>query len=244
MRRPGLRSTLIVLALLAACVAGWAFTRERHKEEDPLGLFTSLPIYWREAADLSAMLDPNGEPHWARRVIEERRELRPIDVLTPETLAPFRDLLLAQPRALAPAENVALDDWVRGGGHLLLFADPLLTEQSSFAIGDKRRPIDVALLSPILAHWGLELQFDDKQRPGEVARDVMGIAVPTNLGGSFLTQGQSNCELWDDGLAVTCAIGKGRAVAIADAAVLESADPNGARRHALEALLDTAFAVR
>jgi hypothetical protein len=50
--------------------------------------------------------------------------------------------------------------------------------------------------------------------------------------------------LWGEGLAVTCAIGKGRVVALADAAVLESTDPSGTRPAALRALLDTAFAVR
>lgn len=229
--------------MLAVMVAfAWFFTRSEPRE--PLGLFTSLPIYWREAGDISAALDPNGKPHWARSLIEENRELRPLDVLSPETLKPFHDLLVAQPRALAPAENVALDEWVRGGGHLLLFADPMLTEQSAFAVGDKRRPMDVALLSPILSHWDLELRFDPAQQQGEVERDVLGVDVPTNLAGRFATRGQSNCMVWGDGLSVTCAIGKGRVVAIADAAVLEDHDPGGTRRKALGALLDSAFAVR
>lgn len=235
-----LAAAALVLAVLVA--AAWFFTRS--EPQGPLGLFTSLPIYWREAGDVSAALDPGGKPHWARSLIEEDRELRPLDVLTPEAMRPFHDLLIAQPRALAPAENVALDDWVRGGGHLLLFADPMLTEESASAIGDKRRPMDVALLSPILSHWGLELQFDQAQRPGEVERDVMGATVPTDLAGHFATRGQSNCMLWGDGLSVTCAIGKGRVIAIADAAVLEDNDPRGTKRKALEMLLDSAFASR
>lgn len=171
------KAILIAVVLAAVGVAGWAFTREGPAERGPLGLFTSLPIYWGEGADLSAMLDPEGKPHWARQQIEDQRVLRPLDVLTPETLKPLHDVLLAQPRALAPAENVALDDWVRNGGRVLLLADPMLTEHSNFAIGDKRRPMDVALLSPILTHWGLELQFDERQPEGEVSRDMMGIAV-------------------------------------------------------------------
>jgi hypothetical protein len=244
MPRRSVRVFLAALVLIAAGVAAWAYLRDGRVERGPLGLFTTLPIYWREAGDISAALDPKGKPHWARQLIEERRELRPLDVLTPQTLAPFRDLLLAQSRALAPAENVALDGWVRGGGRLLLFADPLLTEHSAFALGDKRRPMDAALLSPILGHWGLKLKFDEVQKPGEIEREVMGVPVPVNLAGRFATEGQSNCMLWDEGLAVTCSIGKGRVVAFADAAVLESEDPSGTRPKALAALLDTAFAVR
>lgn len=244
MRKNSLRYTLSALVLVAAAVAAWAYIREGREERGPLALFTSLPIYWRETADLSAMLDPQAEPHWARTQIERTRELRPLDVLTPETLNPFEDLLLAQPRALAPAENVALDNWVRGGGHLLLFADPLLTEHSAFAIGDKRRPMDTVLLSPILDHWGLELQVDDKQPATAVIRHVMGLAVPADLSGSFATRGQANCQLWGGGFAVTCAIGKGRVVALADAAVLEAEDAGGERSAALKGLLDMAFAAR
>lgn len=151
---------------------------------------------------------------------------------------------MAQPRPLSPQENVALDNWVKGGGHLLLLADPALTEESAFAIGDPRRPQAVILLSPILRRWGLDLRFDDAQSFGEVERDVMGMEVPVNLPGQFATEGQSNCRLWGDGLAVTCAIGKGRVVAVADAAVLEREDPDGARADAFALLLDAAFAAR
>lgn len=244
MCRPSLRLALTAFVLLAVGAAAWAYMRDGREPRGPLGLFTSLPIYWSEAEDLSAMLDPQREPHWARRLIEGQRELRPLDVLTPETLAPLEDVLLAQPRALAPAENVALDDWVRRGGRVLLFADPLLTEKSHFPIGDRRRPQDVALLSPILSHWGLELHYDEGGQPDETMRDVMGAEVPSNLAGYFTTGGQANCRLWTEGFAVTCAIGRGRIVAVADAAVLEGADLTGKRPGALLMLLDTAFAVR
>ena len=72
-------------------------------------------------------------------------------------------LLLAQPRALSGPENVALDAWVRGGGHLLLFADPMMTGESRFGIGDRQRPQDVILLSPILNRWCRDPQFDQNQ---------------------------------------------------------------------------------
>ena len=102
----------------------------------------------------------------------------------------------------------------------------------------------MALLSPILNRWGLELRFDDAQTFGEAEREVMGAKVPVNLPGQFVTEGQANCRLWGQGLAVTCAIGKGRVVALADAAVLEHEDPDGTRGDAFAWLLDTAFAAR
>ena len=131
-------------------------------------------------------------------------------------------LVMAQPRPLSPPENVALDRWVRGGGHLLLFADPMLTYDSIFALGDKRRPQDVVLLSPILTRWGLGLSFDEDQPGGEQLADFGGAKLLVNLPGRFSPlQHSSNCSLIAGGLGARCKVGKGRVLAMADAALLE-----------------------
>ncbi len=245
---------LIALLLLAAGLAAAVMVYGPNARSNaapargPLGLFTSLPIYRGEAAQLAALLDPDAKPHWAKLLIEHDRALQPLDVLTPAALAPLRDMLIAQPRALAPAENVALDDWVRAGGHVLLFADPLLTQNSQFALGDKRRPLDVALLSPILARWGLALQFDQAQEPGEHEIALLGAAVPVDLAGSFAPvptapDAPAHCQLLADGFAASCTIGRGRAVILADAELLdrEGSDVAG-RAEALSRLMAEAYA--
>jgi hypothetical protein len=240
----------IIAALIAAAMAAlvWWSAPRAEKPGEPIGLFTTLPILWSESPDLSASLNPDVEPHWAKGVLAATGAIEPLDVLSgPPGQAPLdrvRRLVMAQPRVLGPQENVALDQWVRGGGQLLLLADPALTEESAFSLADPRRPQAVVLLSPILGRWGLDLRFDDGQQLGETSREVMGVAVPINLPGHFMTRGQANCRLWADGLAVTCAIGAGRVVALADAAVLEREDPGGTRPKALKALLETAFAAR
>ena len=184
-------------------------------------------------------------PHWATAVLARHGQIVPLDTLSlapgPRSLAGIARLVIVQPRVLSPAENVALDTWVHGGGQLLLLADPAYTEESPYPLGDPRRPQAAAMLSPILARWGLELQFDSGQ-PFELRdRDVMGVTVPTVLAGTFATRGQANCRLWGDGLAVTCAIGKGRVIALADAAVVERDDPAGERARAFGLLFDGAF---
>lgn len=239
-----------LLLVLAAGFAAWLLlVRVPQERQEPLGLFTSLPIYWNEGADLSAMLDPDAEPHWARALIEQRRELRPLDVLSPQALAGMHDLLAAQPRALSPAENVALDDWVRGGGHVLLFADPLLTQHSAFALGDRRRPMDVVLLSPILGRWGLVLTQADglEEGAGEHAVDLLGVPVTVDQAGRFTLvptapDAPAHCRLLAGGLAADCAIGKGRALVVADAALLDGeAGDAGEREAALSRLMAAAF---
>ena len=221
--------SLLLLSLLALAfgIGIWLTSSGPLRErEEPLGLFTSLPIYWGESGDLAGMLDGSAEAHWARMLIERRRDLMPLDVLSQDSLARFDDLLVAQPRALSPAENVALDGWVRQGGRLLLFADPLLTQHSSFAIGDRRRPQDVVLLSPLLAHWGLELQFDEGQQEGERSVEMLGGAVPIELAGHFVpgagaSDGNVRCRLLAGGVAADCIVGEGRALILADAALLD-----------------------
>ena len=243
----------MLIAILAA--AAW-FGLARQNRIDaraartaPLRLFTSLPIYWSEAPDIATMLKEEQEPHWARRAIEARRALRPVDALDADSLGRGGDLLMIQPRPLAPAENVALDVWVGGGGRLLLFADPALTADSDFALGDRRRPQDIVLLSPILARWGLRLEFDEDQPLGEHAVALSeGLTVPVNLPGRFVAvrggRRDSACRLIAEGLAAECRVGRGRALAIADAALFErpenpAAEP--ARRDALASLLARAF---
>jgi hypothetical protein len=237
----------VLLALALAAIIWWVH-RPASQPAEPIGLFTTLPILWSESPDIGAELNPDIQPHWARATLAAAGRIEPLDLLAgPKGAGPLDKLdrlVMAQPRVLSGAENVALDSWVRGGGHLLLIADPALTEHSDFPLADPRRPQAVALLSPILSHWGLSLRFDDRQQMGEAHRDVMGVAVPVNLAGHFTTEGQANCKLWGDGLAVTCAIGRGRVVALADAALLEREDHLGTRAKAFGWLLDAAFVAR
>jgi len=187
-----------------------------------IGLFTSLPILWRETGDIADLLRTDAPPHWAGTALAEQGRVTPLDML--ETgLSRIDILVMAQPRALLPQENVALDTWVRGGGRVLLFADPMLTADSAFALGDRRRPQDIAMLSPILGRWGLRLEFDQGQPAGPRVAHVLGAAMPVDLAGRFaVTSTDSLCRIAGEGLLAECRIGKGRLVAIADAALLDA----------------------
>lgn len=241
-RYRGLAMALVALALLlgAWLLAGRGLGRDADADQ-PLGLFTSLPILWTEQADIRGMLSEQAAPHWARAVIERHGRVRALDTLI--DIRGLDRLVIAQPRPLSPEENVALDDWVRKGGRLLLLADPMLTQESAFSLGDRRRPQDVVLLSPILGRWGLELRFDDAQPAGE--RESAGEAIPVNLPGEMaLRKGglDSRCAIGPDGLVARCTVGKGHVTVVADAAVLEPEDAAGRKAAALEALLGEALA--
>jgi len=190
------------------------------------------------------MLRPEGEIHWARAALESEYALRPLDALDGLAGGATRTLLMVQPRPLSPGENVALDGWVRRGGRLLLFADPALTQDSAFALGDRRRPQDTVLLSPILSHWGLTLMFDDDQPLGERTVALGDVPLPINLPGRLASAPDGPCSLSAAGLMALCRIGEGRVMVIADAALFElqeQPDAVEARRRALLALVGRAF---
>lgn len=231
---------MVVLAAAGLLAAG---QRRAAPPREATGLFTTLPILWNEERDLAAALKPDQQAHWARALIADGGEVVALDTLDDQRLNRLRFLVMAQPRPLSPQENVALDAWVRGGGRLLLFADPMLTEETIFAIGDKRRPHDVVMLDPLLNHWGLRLEFDSEDEFEEGPTRMMGLTVPVNVPGRLIA-GSVGCKAWDEGYLATCQIGQGRVLILADAAVLERKDTWGNQEQALRALLDTAFSER
>ncbi len=239
---PRLRTRLLAAAILVAALLalfGWILNRPAAPLNQPIGLFTSLPLVWGEGDDLGNLLPGAQPPHRVRTALAKLGPLQPLDTL--ESLGPaLHRLVIAQPRPLSPAENIALDNWLRAGGRLLLLADPLLTEPSVYPLGDPRRPQDLVLLSPILQRWGLELTFDEQQPAGVRVIAVAGPAVPVNLAGAWRTSG-GQCRSEGDGLLVTCQVGQGRVIALADAEVLAAQDPDLLRQPALASLLDRAF---
>jgi hypothetical protein len=247
-RRAGrLRTGLAVLFVAALCFAGLAvFLSREHRgaaATGGVGLFTSLPILWPETEGVAGLLDADAPPHWALAVLAAQGRVVPLDTLAGKDgklpLPAGAILVMAQPRPLSPAENVALDDWVRAGGRVLLFADPMLTGHSAFALGDRRRPQDVVMLSPILTRWGLELRFDESQPAGEREVALLGTRLPVNLPGHLAVLPNGRCVTEADGLAAHCRVGAGEVLCIADAALLEMGTngDDAPRREALSAIL-------
>ena len=194
------------------------------------GLMSSLPLYRApESSVAEALAAQSVRHHWVRAVLEKRGTLEPLDVLDPDSLGQIDRLLLVQPRALTAAENVALDNWVRAGGKVLLVADPLLVGEPRFALGDPRNPQAISLSGPILARWGLTLEPGKDGDGGVRFVSVGEHDLPVALGGRFSLRpaaggGHGDCRLRNNALIAECSIGAGRVVALADATLFES-DP-------------------
>ena len=224
------------------------------QERPSLGLMTSLPLYWPEDAGLADIAAGRAVPPWQRRAIETRFVLVPLDTLSPvpalspdapdtDPLAGLTRLAVIQPRGLAPADNVALDGWVRAGGKLLLVLDPMLTGEYEAPLGDPRRPVDSALVPPVVARWGMAISFDAAQEPAvtqaPLGEGTLLLALAGRIAITDPAAGQ--CRLLADGAAASCAVGEGHVMLIADAALFEHPELAGAEGEALLALLAKAF---
>lgn len=235
-----LASAFLLVAVgtcLTACdTAGINANSEPVSDRPRLGLMTSLPLYWSAGTGIAEFAAGEGEVPWQRQALERDFDLVPLDTLSPipgltddaaetDPLEGLSRLAIVQPRGLSPADNVALDEWVTGGGQLLLVLDPMLSGHYEFALGDPRRPVDTALIPPVVERWGLQVLFDAEQEPSRaVALD--GLSLPVAFAGEVreIAGKSGDCDIAGDGVIAKCRVGEGRVIILADAAIFEHGD--------------------
>jgi hypothetical protein len=215
-----------VLLLMSLLFLVYTSGSDKAAEKQPkLGLMTTLPLYWGEG-DIEDMVKGANEPLPAYQRLDVKYVIQLVDAIDSKGLRSVHMLLLAQSRALSPEELVQLDAWVRSGGHLMILADPALQWESAYPLGDKRRPLYTSLLSPLFAHWGLELvlPLQESDEP-EVIKQMPGKAIRTVTPGVWQTIGKASggtCALAQEAFVAECKIGKGSAILIADADILNA----------------------
>src|SRR5688572_11453991 len=136
------RAILLAVALIigAAAVAITVTARsgrpaeETSSDRPALLLLTSLPLMFGEQFSL----ENDGSD--ALTALEKHYRVLPISVTDPAELARGRLLLMAHPPAQTAEDLVSLDQWVLGGGRVLLLADPMLEWPSERPLGDPLRP--------------------------------------------------------------------------------------------------------
>jgi hypothetical protein len=228
---------LRALAIVAALLIGTAITvavigrqpralPPRPPNDRPaLLLLTSLPIVFGEQFSLG----DGGSP--ALTALSKRYRVLPIGVASGAELARAHLLLMAHPAAQPPEDLVALDDWVRRGGRVLLLADPLLEWPSSRPLGDPLRPAPMFTDTGLLNHWGLRLDAPDRR--GREPLGLAGYNIMTDSPGRLA----GGCDISRDALVAHCRIGKGRATVVADADLLDPKRLGTGADHNLDALM-------
>lgn len=256
-RNSALAAVLAVGAALTGCDAAPAQLLAEESPAPPtirLGVMSSLPLFWPIGAGIADIAGGDAPLPWQREVLAGSFRLEPLDTLAlipglapdaPETdpLAGLTRLAVIQPRGLSPADNVALDAWVRGGGRLLLMLDPALTGDYDLPLGDPRRPVESALIPPVVARWGMAVRFDEAQE-AEVRTAPLGAArLPLVLAGEVAISdpGAAQCAVLAGGAAARCMVGKGRVTLIADAALFEHPELAGEGGAMVQAVLAEAF---
>jgi len=223
-----------LLAILVAAVAlGFMIARRgpeplppRPASERPtLLLVTSLPLMFGEGFSLQQ----TGSS--AVKALETRYRVVPISVADPADLGMGRLLLMAHPPAQPAEDLVALDQWVRGGGRVLLLADPMLEWPSERPVGDPLRPPPIFMDTGLLAHWGLRL--DAPEERGAVRKELGGFDVITASPGRLF----GKCEISEDRMVARCTLGKGRATIVADADILDMPHLGAGAGHNFDAVL-------
>jgi hypothetical protein len=219
-------ATLAALWWLGSHIAlGWAYTP---RVAAPLGktiVLTGLPLRtWpRDTLRLGELRD-------AAAVVALRTRLtRPpilADGLAPGSVGPDDRLLLAHPLALPPETLVEVDRFVRAGGRAVILADGLSSWPPPYRFGDPRNPPVTSLLTPLLDHWAVRL---DAPVPNGMNSDTVtvvhqGHRLTLHSTGHFskLPDSCRRSGLRPDGqpVIVTCRIGQGTAVLLADADLL------------------------
>ncbi|WP_394730943.1 hypothetical protein [Altererythrobacter sp. GH1-8] len=265
-KRPKLAIALLLLAVFGGLLLAVLGVRGIRGDlapgpGEPVGLVTSLPIYWPEGTDLAELTQSGTAMPWTREALEQDYKLRPLDTLSmtgdsspvlpglemPKDaitdLSQLDRLAIIQPRSINAADNVALDEWVNQGGRLLLVLDPMLTGHYEVSIFDPQHPVGSALIPPVVGRWGLELFFDESQplelRTVEARHGLLPVVMAGEI--RLLDRGSGQCELDGDGVIAHCRVGKGRVTLVADATLFEAHDPSDQGVLLLRSLAREAF---
>lgn len=205
-------------------------------------LMSSLPLAHGDGVDMQAVIAGRASPHPLYAALHAAHELVAADMLDDATLAGVQLVILVQPRALPPEALVALDNHVRAGGRLLLFADPALEWRGGFGLGDPMGPLRTSLMSPLLRHWGLEL-VDPGRESVRLAESGIVLTTPGQFEPLSGISGDDLCRVEKGGHVARCAVGVGHAILVADADLLdpaslgESAASAGANRRFIAQLI-------
>lgn len=229
------RGGIAFVAVATAAAAAWltpsVYAPATPSERPRVAIVSGVPIEWDGPVDMAAILDDSAQLSPLLPVLAERFAVVRPDAIDATRLSGIDVLVLAHPRPLVPGELVDIDSWVRDGGKVLVLADALLSWPPDYPLGDARNPPITSLLTPLFDHWGLEL--DVPAIDGSDSSDIFmagDYRVHALSMGRFRAKGP-DCTVALGGRTAECKLGRGRAVLIADADLLNPAIWTGGDRN-------------
>lgn len=185
--------------------------------KNKLALMSSIPLILGEV-DVEQMARGESDPSAAYLLLKQYYDIVPIDTID-DRLSEVKLLLLAQARPLSASELVAVDQWVRQGGNIIILSDVALQWPSDYALGDKRRPLFTSLLSPLFVYWGLEQLFlIEDINEQMISLGDYNVTTVTPSEWALIENDSQNvdCKLSDNRFEANCRVGKGKAILIGD----------------------------
>jgi hypothetical protein len=224
------RSRIAVgMIILVGLIGGLWFWESKQPEptKAKIALMSSIPLQWGEVS-MDEIAKGEDQPAFFYQHLSAIGEVTMIDTVKSGIKSKAELLILVQPRLLNPQELVDLDRWVRRGGRALIFADPALQWPSRYPLGDGRRPLFTSFLSPLFAHWGVELVLPVTNDEEQVATvELVDATLQVISHGNWIEKGtqdsSAKCQIDASAVIATCTIEKGRAILIADADLLQDA---------------------
>lgn len=118
-----------------------------------LGVLGGLPVFGRAAGPQG---QPAEQPWVLFQQLNQFFEVRPLGALLTEVPEDIDVLMVVHPKNLSDQSLYALDQYILGGGHAMLFTDPFAERDA----GDPMDPMGGAIkssdLNSLYRHWGIE----------------------------------------------------------------------------------------
>lgn len=219
----------IIVAIAAVYLLPALYAPRAAGDRPRVAIVSGIPLEWLGPVDMATILNDSAQRSALLPALVDRFVVVQLDAVDPQRLTDVDVLVLAHPRPLAPAELVDIDRWVREGGRVLILADPLLSWPPDYPLGNPRNPPIISLLTPLLDHWGVDL--------GSPASEGSDIFMAGDDRVHAISMGRfrvtrPDCSLVLGGRSAVCTIGRGRAVLVADADLLNPALWSGGSRGA------------
>ncbi len=130
-----------------------------HPAKPVIGVFSSLPVLGMRPPPypMPGQPPPQPQPAWvAFEDLRKNYELREIAALDEGVPAGLSAMLVVHPKELSDKAQFALDQYVLGGGHLVLFIDPMaFADQSAGAGSPYGMPGASSNADKLLRAWGI-----------------------------------------------------------------------------------------
>ena len=143
-------------------------------ERPVVGLISGLPM----TTGFDPQTQQMRQPWIVTSQIQQLFELRSLDTSTREIAEDVDVLMVVHPKNLSPQTLYAIDQFIIGGGHTLLFVDPF--SETDFPMPDPANPAAAAMasrasnLDPLFSAWGISVSNEEIIADDRYALSVTG----------------------------------------------------------------------